>query len=81
MAVASTQTAEHEVVASPAIRRALPITLVALELGEIAQLLFFDVGIGINFPIAILATLMAAWFAAPTAWNFSRERARELLGR
>ena len=74
MAVAATQTAEREAVASPAIPRALPIALVAVGLGLLAQLLFFDVGIGINFPIAILAALLAAWFAAPTFPRLARPR-------
>ena len=74
MAVASAQTAEHEIVASPAIPRALPIALVALGLGILAQLLFFDVGVGINFPIAILAALLAGWFAAQTFPRLARPR-------
>jgi hypothetical protein len=43
-------------------------------LGLLAQLLFFDVGIGINFPTAILAALLAAWFAAPTFPRLTRPR-------
>ncbi len=79
MAVVSAQTVEREALVTPAIPRALPIALVALALGVLAQLLFFDVGIGINFPIAILAALLAGWFAAPTFPRLARPRDAWLL--
>ena len=63
MAAVSTQVAEERAVAGPAFPKALPIAVGALGLGIGAQLLFFDVGLGINFPIAIAALLLAAWLA------------------
>jgi hypothetical protein len=44
-----------------ALPRALPILLAAAGIGLLSQLLFFDVGLGINYPIAIAALLAAAW--------------------
>lgn len=41
--------------------RAVPIVLAALGLGMLAQLLFFDVGIGLNLPLAVAALLAAGW--------------------
>ena len=45
----------------PALSRALAILLTAAGLGLLAQLLFFGVGLGVNFPIAIAALLAAGW--------------------
>lgn len=45
------------------IRRAGRVVTVGAALGVAGQLLFFDVGLGINFPIAILLLLGAAWTA------------------
>ena len=63
MAVVSTQVTDERAVAGPAFPKALPIAVGALGLGILAQLLFFDVGLGINFPIAIAALLFAGWLA------------------
>jgi hypothetical protein len=41
--------------------RAEPIVLAAIALGILAQLLFFDVGIGLNLPLAVAALLAAGW--------------------
>jgi hypothetical protein len=41
--------------------RAVPIVLGSLGLGILAQLLFFDVGIGLNLPLAVAALLGAGW--------------------
>jgi hypothetical protein len=51
-----------------AVARAGSIALAAVAIGLLAQLLFFDTGLGINFPIAIVALLACAWFvpARPT---------------
>lgn len=62
MAVVSAQVADGERAAAP-FPKAVAITAGALGLGIGAQLLFFDVGLGINFPIAVLALLLAAWLA------------------
>lgn len=43
--------------------RALPIAAAAATLGLLAQLLFFDAGWGINFPLAVAALLTAGWLA------------------
>ncbi|HJP71625.1 MAG TPA: DUF4173 domain-containing protein [Candidatus Limnocylindria bacterium] len=47
--------------AASAIRHAGRVLLVASALGLAGQLLFFDVGLGINFPIFIGLLLVAAW--------------------
>ena len=62
MAVVSARVADEERAAAP-FPKAVAITAGALGLGFGAQLLFFDVGQGINFPIAIVALLLAAWLA------------------
>ncbi|HYM53672.1 MAG TPA: DUF4173 domain-containing protein, partial [Candidatus Dormibacteraeota bacterium] len=41
--------------------RAVPIVLASLGFGLLAQLLFFDTGLGVNLPIAIAALLGAGW--------------------
>jgi hypothetical protein len=53
-----------------AARRAGAIGLAATAIGLLVQLLFFDTGLGINFPIAIVALLAAAWFVPerPARW-------------
>ncbi|HTE65176.1 MAG TPA: DUF4153 domain-containing protein, partial [Candidatus Binatia bacterium] len=56
--------------------RAVPIVLASLGLGILAQLLFFDVGIGLNLPLAVAALLGAGWLVRdrsqaaprPTDW-------------
>jgi len=60
----------------PAIRAAGRVVAVAALLGLIGQLLFFDVGLGINLPIAIGLLLAGGWFVrrrtpslmSPDAW-------------
>jgi hypothetical protein len=44
-------------------RRAGRVLLLALAIGLLGQLLFFNVGLGINFPILIGAVLGAAWLS------------------
>jgi hypothetical protein len=53
-----------------AVRRAGAIGLAATLIGLLVQLLFFDTGLGINFPLAIVAILVAAWFVPerPSRW-------------
>jgi hypothetical protein len=53
-----------------AVPRAGAIGLAATGIGLLVQLLFFDAGLGINYPIAITALLAAAWFVPqrPTRW-------------
>jgi hypothetical protein len=41
--------------------RAVPVVLASIGLGLLAQLLFFDVGIGLNLPLAVAALLGAGW--------------------
>ncbi len=43
--------------------RAVAISLAAIGFGILAQLLFFDAALGINFPIAIAVLLAAGWLA------------------
>jgi hypothetical protein len=52
------------------VARAGAVGLAAGAIGILAQLLFFDAGLGINFPIAIVTLLACAWFvpARPTRW-------------
>ncbi|MGH2445378.1 MAG: DUF4153 domain-containing protein [Candidatus Limnocylindria bacterium] len=45
----------------PAIHRAGRLLATAVVLGLAGQLLFFDVGVGINFPIAIGLLLLSGW--------------------
>jgi hypothetical protein len=45
------------------IRRAGRVVLIGAALGVAGQLLFYDVGLGINFPMAILLLLGGAWTA------------------
>ena len=60
----------------PAIRHAGRVVAAAGMLGIIGQLLFVDVGLGINFPIAIAALLIGGWLVRrrtpslrdPDAW-------------
>lgn len=62
--------AEGKRVARRAVVRAGSIALAAVASGLLAQLLFVDTGLGINFPIAIAAILACAWFvpARLTRW-------------
>jgi uncharacterized protein DUF4153 len=41
--------------------RAVPVVLGSLAFGLLAQLLFWDVGLGVNFPVAVAALLAAGW--------------------
>jgi len=52
---------EHATTRRPAIRNAGLVLAAAGALGLIGQLLFFDVGLGINFPIAIGLLLAGGW--------------------
>src|SRR3990170_4956424 len=62
MATASLSTAARTEVDQPRpMARAVPVVLVSLGLGFLAQLLFFDVGIGLNLPLAVAALLGAGW--------------------
>ena len=45
------------------VRRAGRVVMIGAALGVAGQLLFYDVGLGINFPIAILLLLGGAWTA------------------
>ena len=54
-------TATPGVASRPAIRNAGRVLGGAGLLGIVGQLLFFDVGLGINFPIAITVLLAGAW--------------------
>jgi hypothetical protein len=49
------------------LRRSLQIAAWAAAIGLLAQLLFYDVGLGINFPIEIAALLLAGWAARDPA--------------
>jgi hypothetical protein len=62
--------AAAERAARSTVARVRSIALAAVAIGLLAQLLFFDTGFGINFPIATLAILACAWFvpARPTLW-------------
>ena len=56
----------------PAIRAAGRVVAVGALLGLIGQVLFFDVGLGINLPIAIGLLLVGGWLVrrrTPTLWN------------
>jgi len=62
MATASLSTAARTEVGEPRpMARAVPVVLASLGLGILAQLLFFDVGIGLNLPLAVAALLGAGW--------------------
>jgi hypothetical protein len=62
MATTSISTATTARIDEPRrIARAVPIVLASLGFGALAQLLFFDVGIGLNLPIATAALLGAGW--------------------
>jgi hypothetical protein len=52
------------------IPRAGAICLAAIGIGLLAQLLFFDTGIGLNLPLAVAATLAVAWLVPerPSRW-------------
>jgi hypothetical protein len=63
MAAVSAGVAAERTALAPTHPKAVPIAACALGLGILAQLLFFDVGLGVNFPIAIVALLLAAWLA------------------
>ncbi len=55
------------------IRAAGRVVAVAALLGIIGQLLFFDVGLGVNLPIAIGLLVVAGWFVrrhTPALWSF-----------
>ena len=60
-AMIGTATATPGVASRPAIRNAGRVLGVAGLLGVVGQLLFFDVGLGINFPIAITFLLAGGW--------------------
>jgi hypothetical protein len=45
----------------PAIGRAVHVVLAAAALGIVGQLLFFEVAIGINFPIAVASLVASGW--------------------
>jgi hypothetical protein len=54
--------------AEPArIRHAGRVVAIGAALGLVGQLLFFDVGLGINLPIAIALLLVGGWMARPPA--------------
>jgi len=62
MATASLSTAARTEEDQPRpMARAVPIVLASLGLGILVQLLFFDVGIGLNLPLAVAALLGAGW--------------------
>lgn len=46
---------------SPLIRRSATVVAVAGGIGVAGQLLFYDVGLGVNFPIAIALLLIGGW--------------------
>jgi hypothetical protein len=48
-------------------RRAALILVAAAAFGLLAQLLFVDVGIGINFPAIVAVVLVVGWLARPSA--------------
>lgn len=50
--------------AAKALPRAVPILLASAVLGLLAQLLFFEVGLGINYPLMLAALLAAGWLMA-----------------
>ena len=54
--------AEETAPAARSIRRAGAIALAAACIGLLFQLLFFDTGLGLNYPLAVAALLAAAWF-------------------
>jgi hypothetical protein len=56
----------------PAIGRAVHVVLAGAALGIIGQLLFFEVAIGINFPIAIAFLVTSGWLLRRTAWRVER---------
>lgn len=60
-AAIGTATAAPGAASRPAIRNAGRVLGVAGGLGVVGQLLFFDVGLGINFPIAITLLLAGGW--------------------
>jgi len=57
----------------PAIGRAVHVVLAAAALGIVGQLLFFDVAIGLNFPIAVALLVASGWLLrrpmAGVAWR------------
>lgn len=61
---------ERAATAARTVRRAGAIGLAAVAIGLLAQLLFFDTGLGLNYPLAMAALLAAAWFVPerPTRW-------------
>jgi hypothetical protein len=48
-------------VSARTVRRAGAIVLAAAAFGLLVQLLFFDTGLGINFPLAVAFLLAVAW--------------------
>jgi hypothetical protein len=66
----STIPATADRAARSTVARVRIIGMAAVAIGLLAQLLFFDTGLGINFLIAIVAILASAWFvpARPTRW-------------
>jgi hypothetical protein len=61
---------ERAAPAARTVRRAGAIAMAAVAIGLWAQLLFFDTGLGINYPLAMAALIAAAWFVPerPTRW-------------
>jgi hypothetical protein len=57
----------------PAIGRAIHVVLAAAALGIVGQLLFFDVAVGLNFPIAVALVVASGWLLrrpmAGVAWR------------
>lgn len=68
MATASVSTAAAAEMDPPRpVARSVPLVLASVAFGLLAQLLFFDVGIGINFPLAVGALLGAGWMLRDTS--------------
>lgn len=67
---AATTTAEAG--ARARLRSAGRVAVAAVVIGLVGQLLFFGVGVGINFPLAIGIALGGAWLLRPRAATFDR---------
>jgi hypothetical protein len=63
-------TAERTSPAAQTVRRAGAIALAAAVVGLTAQVLFFDTGLGLNYPLAVIVVLAAAWIIPerPMRW-------------
>ncbi len=71
----STRVAPGEIVAVPAtirprLRTAGRVAAVAGVLGILGQLLYFGVGVGINYPLSVALALAAAWLLRPHGTRF-----------